>query len=237
MNGGTPAAKDFPTTFWGRIQSARRGDDRALEALLGRYRGPILAFLRRRGLGEHLAEDLCQEVLLRVSREPFLEKVDPTRGRFRTLLLAVTRHVLSEHFKRERALRRGGEVRVRSESEMSASTVELFRRASAREDPAFDQLWVADIVEEALGELKDESRRRGIPYAEAFRLKYVQGLSQEEVAARLGCTTFNAKNYVYYGKVKFKQLVLAAIRAYCSTPREYEEEVRRLSPYLKSREP
>ena len=237
MGTGSSASKEFPTTFWGRIHSARSGDDRALDQVLGRYRGPIAAFLRRRGLREDVAEDLCQEVLLRVSRESFLEKVDPARGRFRSLLLAVTRHVLSEHYRKERALRRGGEVRVRSENEMSATTLDLFRNASVREDPAFDRLWVADIVEEALGSLEDDSRRRGLPFAEAFRLKFEQGLSQEEVARRLGCTVFNAKNYVYYGKIRFKQLVLAAIRGYCSTSEEYEEEVRRLSPYLKAQDP
>jgi hypothetical protein len=87
MSGGSSAAQEFPTTFWGRIQSARGGDDRALDQVLGRYRGPIVAFLRRRGVREDAAEDLCQEVLLRVSRAAFLEKVNPARGRFRSLLL------------------------------------------------------------------------------------------------------------------------------------------------------
>jgi len=70
--------------------------------------------------------------------------------------------------------------------------------------------------------------------AEAFKLKYLEGLSQEEVAARLNCPLFSAKNHIYYGKLRFKELLLAAIKDYCATAEEYEDELRRLAPYLGS---
>lgn len=217
----------FPTTVWTHVRSAKDGDSSQLSHILVRYRAPIVGFLRRKGVREDLAEDLAQEVLIRVSKRDFLRKIDPSLGKFRTLLLSVTRHVLSEELKRERALRRGGEAK-----RVDGSGV--IDQLKGKEDAVFDQLWVRELVEHALRGLDEDSKKRGLPLADAFRLKYLEGLSQEEVAARLNCTIFNAKNHVYYGKTKFKELLLAAIKDYCATPEEYEDELRRLAPYLGS---
>ncbi len=227
--------RQFPTTIWEGISSARKGDARELDLLLGRYRAPITGFLRWKGSTEHEAEDLAQEVLLRVSQPGFLQKVDPSKGRFRSLLLAVTRHVISEHARHENAERRGGSARVLHESEMAETTANLYEQAAApsADDSVFDQLWVSELVARALHGLEEDANARSTPVAAAFRLKYLEGLTQEQVAERLGCTVFNAKNYVYYGKLKFKQKLLESIKAYCTTPEEFDLEVRRLAPYWK----
>lgn len=217
----------FPTTVWTHVRSAKDGDSSQLSHILVRYRAPIVGFLRRKGVREDLAEDLAQEVLIRMSKRDFLRKIDPSLGKFRTLLLSVTRHVLSEELKRERALRRGGEAK-----RVDGSGV--VEQLKGKEDAVFDQLWVRELVEHALRGLDEDSKKRALPLADAFRFKYLEGLSQEEVAARLNCTIFNAKNHVYYGKLKFKELLLAAIKDYCATSEEYEDELRRLAPYLGS---
>lgn len=234
----TPAeAKVFPTTLWTHVRKARDGDARQLQDLLVRYRGPIVAFIRRKGVEPHVAEDLGQEVLFRMSRREFLARIDPGLGRFRSLLVAVTRHVISEEFRRERAQRRGGGARILRAAELgSDSSAMAFDSLKARDDSDFDRIWVKELVEDALRRLEDDSKRRGLPLADAFRFKYLEGLSQEEVAERLKTTLFNAKNHVYYGKLRFKELLLASIKEYCATPEEFEDELRRLSPYLKSDE-
>jgi RNA polymerase sigma factor (sigma-70 family) len=217
----------FPTTVWTHVKSAKDGDSSQLSHILVRYRAPIVGFLRRKGVREDLAEDLAQEVLIRVSKRDFLRKIDPALGKFRTLLLSVTRHVLSEELKRERAQRRGGDVKRVEGSD-------VIDQLKGREGVVFDQLWVRELVEFALRGLDEDSKKRGLPLADAFRFKYLEGLSQEEVAERLGCGIFNAKNHIYYGKLRFKELLLTAIKDYCATPEEYEDELRRLSPYLGS---
>jgi RNA polymerase sigma-70 factor (ECF subfamily) len=234
----TPApaeGRQFPTTLWTHIRMARDGDSRHLEDLLVRYRTPICQFIRRKGIEPGLAEDLTQEVLLRMSKREFLARTDPSLGRFRSLLVAVTRHVISEQFRRDRAERRGGGARTLRAADIGRdSTATPFEAIKGRDDPAFDQLWVKELVEDALRRLEEDSKKRGLPLAQAFRLKYLEGLSQEDVAERLKITLFNAKNHIYYGKLKFKDLLLAAIREYCASPEEFEEELRKLSPYLKA---
>ena len=232
----TSPDRRFPTTIWEDISSARKGSSRELDLLLSRYRAPIVGFLRWKNVNVEEAEDLAQEVLLRVSQPGFLEKVDPAKGRFRSLLLAVTRHVLSEGRRRDQAERRGGGARIVHESDLSEGATPLIEKAASSEDTKFDELWVSELVARALRELEEDAAARGSSEAAAFRLKYLEDLTQEEVAARLGCTVFNAKNHIYYGKLRFKQRLLASIKAYCSTPEEFELEVRRLAPYWKGDE-
>jgi RNA polymerase sigma-70 factor (ECF subfamily) len=232
----TSPDRRFPTTIWEDISSARKGSSRELDLLLARYRAPIVGFLRWKNVNVEEAEDLAQEVLLRVSQPGFLEKVDPAKGRFRSLLLAVTRHVLSEGRRRDHAERRGGGARIVHESDLGDGATPLIEKAAASEDTKFDELWVSELVSRALRELEEDAAARGSSEAAAFRLKYLEDLTQDEVAARLGCTVFNAKNHIYYGKLRFKQRLLASIKAYCSTPEEFELEVRRLAPYWKGDE-
>src|SRR5438105_2586361 len=128
----TTPDRRFPTTIWEDISSARKGSSRELDLLLSRYRAPIVGFLRWKNVNIEEAEDLAQEVLIRVSHPGFLEKVDPAKGRFRSLLLAVTRNVLSEGKRRDHAERRGGGARIVHESDFSDGATPLIEKAPAR---------------------------------------------------------------------------------------------------------
>lgn len=218
----------FPTTIWDDIRSVQGGAPGPLDSLLARYRAPVMGFLRWKGCGEHEAEDLAQEVLLRLSRPDFLDRVDASKGRFRALVAAVTRHVLSESRKRDHAERRGGGARVWKESELDPDSPGLAGQAEAPDASMFDQLWVTELVSRSMKELE-----ASLPPAtvQAFRHKYLEGLTQEETAERLGTTVFNVKNWVLAGRLKFKERLLASVKAYCATPEEFDDELRRLAPY------
>jgi sigma-70-like protein len=79
----------LPTTVWSTLLKVRRDPARVKDLVVRRYRQPVYEFALQRGLPPEDADDVAQEVFLRVCREEFLEKADRTRGRFRTLLLAV----------------------------------------------------------------------------------------------------------------------------------------------------
>jgi DNA-directed RNA polymerase specialized sigma24 family protein len=90
----------FPTTIWTTISQAGAHDRAALEDFAQRYRAPILAYLRGRGFSGNDAEDLCQEVFVRVLQSGVLAKADRSRGRFRSLLLTVTTRVVQDRRRR-----------------------------------------------------------------------------------------------------------------------------------------
>jgi RNA polymerase sigma-70 factor (ECF subfamily) len=220
--------ESFPTTIWEDIWAAQRGKEGDLNSVLSRYRAPILSFLKWKGFGDHEAEDLCQEVLMRVARPEFLEKIDASKGRFRVLLQAVTRNVISEEIRRRKTARRGGTGKA---LRIQKDTPEVERK----EQDVFDRMWIRQILDHALKGLYADSMARKSRHAEAFRLHFIDGKSQEEVAERFGCSLANAKNHIHYARLKYKQLVLQAIRDTCSSAEEFEEEIERLSPFLKER--
>src|ERR1051325_1745279 len=80
----------------------------ALETLCRRYWFPLYAFVRREGYGLHDAQDLTQAFFARFLEHDYLNDVDPSRGRFRSFLLASLRHFLANSRDHTRAAKRGG---------------------------------------------------------------------------------------------------------------------------------
>ena len=131
----------FPTTVWTTIAKAGASDRGALELFAERYRPPVVEYLRRRGFEGNDVEDLCQDVFLRVLAGGVLAKADRSRGRFRSLLLAVTTHVIQDRFRKRR------EVPVEDLD-------------PPQDDRDFDRGWAWHLTERAL----DRLREQGSPY-------------------------------------------------------------------------
>ena len=58
----------FPTTVWTHIQRAGAEDAEALDRFARAYHGPVLRFIEGRGVAPGDAEDVCQEVFVRLLR-------------------------------------------------------------------------------------------------------------------------------------------------------------------------
>ncbi len=133
----------FPTTIWTTIHRAGEQDSAALQRVAERYRQPVLEHIRRRGFQGNDAEDVCQDVFLRVLQGGVLAKADRNRGRFRSLMLAVTTHVILDRFRKRRDV-----------------PVQDIERASDEQTDAFDRTWALHLTQQAIERLRDE----GSPY-------------------------------------------------------------------------
>ncbi len=118
----------FPTTVWTVIQEAGDQDPQALESFASHYRTAVLNYIRGRGLEPGDAEDLCQDVFVRVFKGKVLAKADAAKGRFRGLLLTVVRRVIQDWLRRRRP----------------AVSLEEFDPADR--DPDFDRVWVLHMT-------------------------------------------------------------------------------------------
>lgn len=136
----------FPTTIWTTIEMAGARDPGALEAFAREYRAPVLAAIEQRGFADGDAEDLCQEVFLRILSGDVLARADAAKGRFRSLLLAVTMHVVQHRLAKRR--------------EIVTDDLEPLER-----DPDFDRAWVLHLAERAMRRLRAASS----PYFEVLR--------------------------------------------------------------------
>ena len=81
------------TTQWSQVLAARDGTDTearsALESLCQTYWQPLYAYIRHRGAGPDEAHDLTQGFFAEFLEKDLLATVDPSKGRFRSFLLAL----------------------------------------------------------------------------------------------------------------------------------------------------
>jgi hypothetical protein len=128
----------FPTTIWDVVRAAGHRDSDALAQIAREYRAPVLAFVRSRGIDASLAEDLCQDVFVRVLAGGVLAKADAQKGSFRSLLCTITIRVIQDW------------TRKRREVATPDLDVEVVM-------PSFDRLWVRYLLERALKRLRETS--------------------------------------------------------------------------------
>jgi len=139
-----------------------RRDERALGEVLRRHREPAIAFARRLVADDALAEEVAQEVFLRLWQEP--ERYNRERGALRAFLLAQTHGRAIDRVRSDAARRR------REERDAALSP--------GHHEPAEEHVVgraVADEVRQALGTLSEQEQK-------AVELAYFGGRSYREVA-------------------------------------------------------
>jgi RNA polymerase sigma factor (sigma-70 family) len=215
----------FPSTLWTEIGNAARRNPAAAARFSHRYRTPIVGFVRSQGFSPHDAEDLAQEVFVRLFSEEILGRADRARGRFRTLLICVTKQVVVDWLRRDSALKRGGgATRLALEGAEEPFEVVAARHA---EEPAFDSHWIFNLTMAALEELRLECDRTGRPYHGVLQM-YSGGMTYEQIAEKLATNLNNIRSWIHRGRDRLAELVKAQIRAYSSSSAEYEDEIRHL---------
>jgi RNA polymerase sigma-70 factor (ECF subfamily) len=168
-------------------------DQKALETLYDRYGDYVYSVCLRMVGDVQLAEDLTQEVFLRLWRRPDL--YDASRGRFVTWLLSVARNRGIDE-------RRSRGRRFRHESPPSLAAEEMLANVPANEG---DDVAVLSeervILENALAKLPAEQRL-------AIQLAYFGGFTQQEIAWRLSQPLGTVKTRIRLGLQKLRLVLI-----------------------------
>jgi RNA polymerase sigma-70 factor (ECF subfamily) len=163
----------------------------AFEALYDRY-GDLVYSVSLRVVGDtYVAEDVTQDVFVRVWRRP--EQFDVRRGKFVTWLLSVTRNRSIDH-------RRSQARRMRHEALPSLDEEEdVLPSEDWRDDPAAATVLSDECaaVRAALDVLPAEQRL-------AIQLAYFGGLTQQEIANKLGQPLGTVKTRIRLGMQKMR---------------------------------
>lgn len=224
--------RDFRTTLWSDVSRAKARSRSALERVLGRYRPPVLAYVQRHGFQAADAEDVTQDVFRAIVEDDVVAQADRRKGRFRGLLLAITRNVIRMRHRHARALKRGGgRIPVSLERDPDFPGLETAMVAPT-EDGAFDRLWVAHLLDEAIRAADRDGAARGTPDLTMLRLKLVDGVSYEELAQRFGVAVHAVKNALHRARKDIRARLWSQIEDYASSVEEYEAEVRMVSRWL-----
>src|SRR5205814_5642696 len=127
---------------------------------------PVFAFIRRLGHSPPDAQDLTQDFFVMVLKGQLLQRANPARGRFRSLVLKALEDFLRDAEAKRCARKRGGDVQFVSWDDWMSEAPSHFSISQQESDrwPAeriFDVRWAATVVERALSRLGEECEQRG----------------------------------------------------------------------------
>jgi RNA polymerase sigma-70 factor (ECF subfamily) len=172
------------------VAQAAAGSREAFDDLVRRHQVSIVSLARALTNGSADAEDLAQEVFIRVWRSLRGFRGDST---FRTWLHRVAVNVIHSHHGRVSRLRR---LIVPAPAESAEHPIE---RAAAPDDVESD-LVLRDAIDRALATLPDELRV-------AVTLRDVQGLDYKEIAVVLEVPIGTVESRIFRGRQRLKPLL------------------------------
>lgn len=150
----------------------------AWEDFFERYWPTIFGYARRRGCSEDTAEEIVQEVMLKVFRQRDVFQYDRQRGRFRDWLGTVVRNQIAEWRRRpaQRVQPIGGD-----------EFPQEIRKVEASESP--EEVWNQTFEHSLLLVLLDLVRRETNPrHYLAFELSTLRDMTASDVAKVTGLT-------------------------------------------------
>lgn len=203
--------RPFPTTRWSIVIAARgEGEARrvSLEALLADYWKPLYLHLRRGGLGVDDAKDAVQGFVAHLLEHDSLERVDPSKGRFRSWLRASLDNWMRNRHASDVAEKRGGGRKIVSLDVESAERA--LREAPGDAASAFDREWALGVMERALITLRAEfaaGKREG-PLDVALRFfGFGEPCSYAQAAAEAATTVPLFKAFLHRTRTRFREIV------------------------------
>jgi RNA polymerase sigma-70 factor (ECF subfamily) len=205
----------------------------ALENLCRTYWHPLYVYVRRRGYGPDDAQDLTQQFFALFLKNESFSLADPARGRFRTFLLKSVQHFLSDEWKREHRVKRGGDaVRISLDSRLAE---ERYRAELAEEltpERAYERRWAMTLLEQVLGVLREEYLQAGKGRLFDALQDFLWGLdastSYGQIAESLGMSEGATRVAVHRLREHFREQLRAAVAHTVSHPAEVDEEIRYL---------
>jgi len=169
------------------LKAIARQDESALAELYDRYRVILFGLLVRILNSREEAEDVLQEVFLQVWRRA--ADFDENRGRPFTWLVTLAR---SRGIDRLRSLGARERVAIAGAREPSEEVSDAVADAFKSEQRS--------LVNTALAQLPDEQKR-------PLMLAYFEGLTQSEIATKLGAPLGTVKTRMRAGLMKMRELI------------------------------
>lgn len=244
---GSDSPARFATTRWSVVLScadstiAEDTAKKALAELCKIYWRPIFAFICRRGHSVPDAQDLTQDFFLMVLEGKLLKRADPSRGRFRSLLLKALQNFLVDDIIKKRAQKRGGDIKFVSWDDWMAeapSHLSIGGREAETwsAEKIYDVRWAATAVEHALRRLGEEcesrGRRRVFDVLSGCLAAEREDVSYEKLAKTLGIDEAAIKRLVHQLRVRYRELLRDEVAQTVEKPADVDEELRYLCAAL-----
>jgi RNA polymerase sigma-70 factor (ECF subfamily) len=171
------------------VARCRKGDEQAFRELVDRYKGLVFALVARSIGDPGRAEDLAQEVFLRVHRGlPYFRG----QARLSTWIYRIAINLISAE-------------RRPARTEPLEGTGEGPAREFGAVDRAFDEMVVRDRMEKAMARLP-------VHYRVLVSGHYLQGLQYEDLAEALDLPMGTVKTHLHRAKRQLRRLLETEFR-------------------------
>lgn len=241
---GTGGSDLFDSTRWSLVVSAcSENSDQALaalEELCQIYWPPVHAYVRRRTLTDHDAEDMTQEFFRRLLAGELLDLADRNKGKFRAFMLTSVRNFLvNESTWRGRLKRGGGQLVISLDHDAAREQIGDGRGTDLSPDEAFDVNWASVVLSRAIEALHREQEAkasRELFYAvrECLEGQGPRGVYAE--IAELHDTTREAvAKFVQRLRNRLRDLVREQVADTVSHPGQTDEELKTLQEIIRTR--
>ena len=223
---------EFATTHWSLV--LRAGRDRsaasleALEQLCRAYWYPLYAFARRQGCASHEAQDLTQEFFSRLLSKDHLQMADPSRGKFRSFLLASFKHMMANERRDATRQKRGGGARLFSLDEHQAEEQYQLEHADLQTpERLFEKRWAETTLSRVLDRLASEYSGHTFRFDDlkVFLIEARGSAAFADVALRLGVTEGALKSLVHRMRRRYAELFRDEVAQTVEKPEDVEEEI------------
>ena len=236
-------ADRFQSTRWSVVlvsaKSQAPGSKEAFADLCQLYWYPLYAFIRYRGHAPEDAQDLVQGFFLHLIEHKTLSRVERSKGKFRSFLLASLQKYLSDEADRARCLKRGGgAVFVHLDSEGAEDRYLLEPVDELTPEKVFDARWAMALIGEVLNRLKREYDSQGKATTfQALRtfldpINTKSLLSYEEVAAQLQVSVGALKTLIHRLRKRYTALIREEISRTVSDAGDVDAEIHQLCEAL-----
>jgi RNA polymerase sigma-70 factor (ECF subfamily) len=148
-------------------------------------RDPLRRFIGKRVADSHAADDITQDVMLKVQTR--LDAL-PSDDRLAAWMFQIARNAVVDHY------------RARADGKLSAGEIDTEVVVAEIEQP--------DMVQELAACLRPMIHRLEEPYRTALILADLEGLSQQQVAERTGISLSGAKSRVQRARQQLKARLL-----------------------------
>jgi RNA polymerase sigma-70 factor (ECF subfamily) len=176
------------------VQLCIRGDGASWEELVRRHARRVHNLCYRFTGNSASAEDLSQEVFLRVFRT--LASYQAAQGAFPTWLTSVTRNLLVDHYRRTRRDRLTDSI----DDEATAPQVEDKRSGTRAPDRLAEDSELSAQVQDGLAKLSPDLR-------EAVILRDLHGLDYSEIRSVLQVPEGTVKSRINRGRIELARIL------------------------------
>ncbi len=231
----------FQSTHWSVILDAAQGDaegrNEALEELCRTYWAPVYAFIRRSGREVEDAQDLTQSFFARLLERNALHNLDPRKGKFRSFLLVLLRHFLTNEALRTSAAKRGGgRLPFVFGAELPEDRFLIPAASQLSPEQLFDRNWALAVLDQVFGMLRSECVQQGssarFDRLKMFLLSEGDGAEYAKAGEALGLTAATVKVAVHRLRHRYAELLRQEIGRTVESPFEIEPEMHYLLDLL-----